>query len=137
MKYIETENISNGTRAPYSARTHDHYKEAIKEVGKALALAIGADPSTLTILAGVKATENGYTEGWAFYDGEICFIPESTGLADAANASINETVIYRDGDPVLFTDNNLRNLHAERRFIVTDAEGIIKVSAAPRIATAL
>ena len=133
MKYIEISGIAQSIRAPFCNRTFEHYNDSIKEIAKALALSHQIDPAGLTILHGVTASGTGYTEGWVFYNGEIFYVEPSTGLTDAANAQLRVKTVFRDGDPVRFTDNNLRNLHADNRMEVVNAAGIEKASTAARV----
>lgn len=133
MKYINTADISQGVRAPYSKRTHDHYVDAIKEMAKAAALSHQIDPAAVTILSGLTLSGTGYTEGWVYNQGEVYRVPASSGLTDAASAQLRIKTEWRAGDPVLFTDNNLRNLHGDKVMEVVNATGIGKVSAATRV----
>jgi hypothetical protein len=136
MKLIETKDITQGVRMPVSNRSIDHINDAIKEVASAAALSHKLPAAGVSILSGVERSGSGYTAGWAWHDGELYYVEPSSGLNDPGFAKFKKKVSYRAGDPVLFTDNNLRNIHRDNRLVVvedTDAEGFFSVKDAFRV----
>lgn len=135
MKKIETSGIAQSIRMPFSNRSIDHLNDAIQEIGKAAVLAHQVSPTGLTILSGVTDEEYGYTDGWAFYNGEVYYIEHSGETWQASTlGQLKVKTVYRTGDPVLFTDNNLRNVHVDKVLeVVTDGTGIVNVNDAVRL----
>jgi hypothetical protein len=129
MKKIETTNIAALAKAPYLKATHDQYTETIQETTASIIKGLLGPYTTgdVIILHGcvVTATIPGtssVTAGAIYYNGEIYQVDANASIATAANTLVWNTVTtYRSGDPVQWSDLTSRNLHAEVKFVLSNA----------------
>lgn len=120
MKDINSIAIVGGVKAPFTKKTYDHYCEAIKENDDNIIKALLGSYTTndLIILWGcsISATipgDSSLTEGAIYYNGEVYPVDANATITTTSGQTLVWEVVttYADGDPVKYSDGNLKSQH--------------------------
>lgn len=100
-------------------RSVEHLQQGFAEALEALARGVIGGHAGVVILHGAEVSRNGQdftvTAGAAFYQGEIYLVPAAAFTAPAGQVGVWKVrEVFAGGDPVMFTDFQLRNVHAVR-----------------------
>lgn len=129
MKKIETTNIAALAKAPFLKATHDQYTETIQETTAAIVTGLIGSYTTgdviilhgCVVVANIPGTST-VTAGAIYYNGEIYQVDANASILSPANTLVwNTATTYRSGDPVQWSDLTTRNLHAEVKFVLSNA----------------
>ena len=132
MRKIETTNISGSQKAPFVKATFDEYTSNMLDITTTLYRSIADIYATddVVVLYGAVVTANipgtsAVTAGAIYYNGEIYQVDANASISSPANTLVwNIVTSYASGDPVDWSDGVPRNLHAIRKFVLTNGASL-------------
>lgn len=137
MKKIDTTQASSTARQPFYARSNRHLQESIAEGDDAVFKAMLSlynmtyVANDMVVCYGVlnSGSSSGLgnpwnvSAGWVYYNGEFYEVPAVSGTfaSGATVLVLTLTTSYQSGDPSLFSDGSLKNVHQIRTMVVSEA----------------
>ncbi len=127
MKFLDLSNVIAGVRRLGAVKnTFLHLQESSQEIVDSIARALLQNNQTdIIILYGCINSGSGTTytisAGAVYYQGEIYQVPAFNGVASGSNIPVInvDTITYRSGDPVVYSDGNTFNTHGIRTMVFT------------------
>lgn len=151
MKQLNVSTITDSSQLPIKSGTLQFLQDMNSELFKGIMIALigpGYNAGTVYILSGAGNTGTApaynIATGFAFYNGELFYIPASAFTVSGGNTAIFSILTTQyagngvNADPVTFTDASVQNIHNIRQLQVTGgASGAINYSAAINISFAI
>jgi len=134
MKYVLSGNITANAKQPFIKATFEQYQTAFTEMGFIMSSTFfGENTASPFLLYGCKSTYSGgvltITAGAIYYDGQLYYVkPFSLTTGSVPTLYPVASTTYSSSDPILFSDGNTYNVHANVDLTWSTTMGLIEVN---------